>query len=73
MSQSLDWSSDMDSDSDYYSDSEYGLSAQQHWEESVKQIRSLVNLVLFPLVGKVLGRRTAHVVWRHFANWYFPL
>lgn len=62
-----------DTDLDYYSDSEseYELSAQKQWEESIKQINGLVNLVFFPLVGKLLGRRTAHFVWRRFAEWWF--
>lgn len=66
-------SGDDDTDLDYYldSDSEYALTAQQQWEESMKQITGLVNLVLFPLVGKLLGRRTAHFAWRRFAEWWF--
>lgn len=65
---------DDDTDIDYYSelDSEYYLTAQEQWEESIKQIEGLVNFVIVPLVGKLLGRRTAHVLWRRFANWYFP-
>ncbi|KAF3985990.1 hypothetical protein FT663_05068 [Candidozyma haemuli var. vulneris] len=65
---------DDDTDIDYYSesDSEYYLSAQEQWEESLKQIEGLVNFVLVPLIGKLLGRRTAHVLWRRFADWYFP-
>lgn len=63
-----------DTDLDYYSelDSEYNLLAQEQWEESLKQIEGLVNFVLMPLIGRLLGRRTADIVWRHFANWYFP-
>lgn len=62
-----------DTDIDYYSetDSEYELSAQEHWEESIKQVTGLVHYVMFPLLGKFLGRRTAHVVWRRFAEWWF--
>lgn len=56
---------------DDYSDSEYGVSAQEQWEESIKQITGLVNFVLFPVVGKLLGRRTAHFLWLRFANWLF--
>lgn len=67
-------SHDDDTDIDYYSelDSEYYLTAQEQWEESLKQIEGLVNFVLVPLIGRLLGRRTAHAVWRRFANWYFP-
>lgn len=62
-----------DTDFDYYSEteSEYELTAQQHWEESFKQVTELVHFVLFPLLGKFLGRRTAHVAWRRFAEWWF--
>lgn len=65
---------DDDTDIDYYSelDSEYYLTAQEQWEESIKQVEALVHFVLIPLVGKLLGRRTAHILWRRFANWYFP-
>lgn len=64
---------DNDTEVDYYSDSssDFELTAQEQWEESVKQITGLVNLVLFPMLGKLLGRRTAHVVWRRFAEWWF--
>ncbi|KAM9904390.1 hypothetical protein OXX69_007579 [Metschnikowia pulcherrima] len=60
-------------DSGYYSEteSEYGLSAQEQWDESIKQITGLVNFVIFPLLGKLLGRRTAHIIWRKVANWWF--
>lgn len=54
-----------------YSSSEYGSddedddqsidlrNAQLQWEQSVEQIRTLVGLVILPLLGKVLGRRFA--------------
>lgn len=60
-------------DSDYYSetDSEYDLTAQEHWDESVKQITALVSFVIFPLLGKFLGRKSAHIIWRKVANWWF--
>ncbi|KAM9896994.1 hypothetical protein OXX80_001153 [Metschnikowia pulcherrima] len=60
-------------DSGYYSEteSEYDVSAQEQWDESIKQITGLVNFVIFPLLGKLLGRRTAHIIWRKVANWWF--
>lgn len=61
-------------DDSYLSDSDLSddlLTAQQQWEESMNQITGLFNLVLFPLVGKVIGRRTAHIIWAKFANWWF--
>ena len=62
-----------DSDSFYYDDSgsEYELTAQEQWEESLKQINNLINLIIFPLIGKVIGRRFSHIIWRRFANWWF--
>mmetsp|Transcript_5043 Transcript_5043/g.5607 ORF Transcript_5043/g.5607 Transcript_5043/m.5607 type:complete len:85 (+) Transcript_5043:5667-5921(+) len=62
-----------DSDSQYYDDSssEYELTAQEQWEESLKQINNFINLIIFPLLGKVIGRRFSHIIWRKFANWWF--
>lgn len=65
---------DNDTEVDYYSDDssmDYEVSAQEHWEESIKQITGLVNFVLFPMIGKLLGRRTAHFVWLRVAEWWF--
>ncbi|GEQ66735.1 hypothetical protein JCM33374_g398 [Metschnikowia sp. JCM 33374] len=60
-------------DSDYYSEteSEYDLTAQEHWEESINQLTGLVHFVIFPLLGKFLGRKSAHIIWRKIANWWF--
>lgn len=61
-----------DSDSsEYTDDSYYEVSAQEQWEESLRQVNALVSLVLFPLIGKVLGRRTSHMIWRRVANWLY--
>ncbi|ODV78200.1 uncharacterized protein CANTADRAFT_299083 [Suhomyces tanzawaensis NRRL Y-17324] len=64
---------DDDYDDDYESDSDdsFHLTAQEQWEESMKQIEGLISFVIFPLVGKVLGRRTSHIIWRRIANWWF--
>lgn len=56
---------------DYSSESEYELSAQEHWEESVKQLTMLFSIVVFPLIGKLLGRRFSKIIWRKVANWWF--
>jgi len=69
----------LDYDSDYASSSgddslllEYdALSAQQQWEESMNQIQMVLGLVLFPLVGKLLGRRFSKLIWRRFADWWW--
>lgn len=74
--QSLD-TYDTDTDIDYVSDSEYDtddsytLTAQEQWDESLRQINGLVNLLVFPLLGKVLGRRFSHMLWRRVANWWY--
>ncbi|KAK6197929.1 uncharacterized protein RJT21DRAFT_53410 [Scheffersomyces amazonensis] len=70
---------DNESEYSYYSDSEdggdidseYQLSAQEHWEESIHQVRLLVNQIIFPLLGKVLGRRASHLIWKRVADWWF--
>lgn len=67
--------SDIDYDSDYsgseYSIGSYEVSAQEQWEESMKQIQALLSFVLFPLIGKLLGRRFSKVIWRRFADWWW--
>ncbi|CAH6722938.1 mitochondrial import protein 2 [[Candida] jaroonii] len=52
--------------SDY--ESEYGLSAQEQWEESMKQINGLVNWIIVPLIGKILGRRVSKIIWARIAG-----
>ncbi|RCK66244.1 hypothetical protein Cantr_03534 [Candida viswanathii] len=56
---------------DYTSESEYELSAEEHWEESVKQLATLFSIVVFPMLGKLLGRRFSKIIWRRVANWWF--
>lgn len=70
---------DLESTHSYYSStasvsssSEYSLTAQEQWDESMKQIQALVSFVIFPLIGKLLGRRFSKIVWRRFANWWWP-
>lgn len=61
------------SDDDYESESEYSyeMTAQQHWEESMKQVEGLLSFIIFPILGKVLGRRFSHLVWKRVAEWWF--
>lgn len=59
---------DLEYESDSDCDSEYAFSAQQQWEESIQQVKGLVNYVFFPLLGKLIGRRTAHILWRIVAE-----
>lgn len=64
-------SSEDEYDYDYETDSNYELDAQQQWEESLSQIEGLFSLLLFPLVGKALGRKFSHRIWRHVAEWWY--
>jgi len=45
--------------SDDSGDEEYQL-AQQEWEESLEQLAQIVSVVLFPFLGKWLGRRWSY-------------
>ena len=71
MSSSHEEYDDEYSDSTSDEDSEYALSAQEHWEESMKQLTMLFSIVIFPLIGKLLGRRFSKIIWRKVANWWF--
>lgn len=62
---------DLEYESDTESENEYSLSAQQQWEESIRVITELINHMLFPLLGKLVGRRVAHSVWRRVAEYLF--
>lgn len=51
---------DSDYDSDDSLDDELKLiNAQLQWEESLEQLKTLVGIVILPLIGKMLGRRFA--------------
>ena len=56
---------------DYEYDSLAELSAQQQWEQSVDQIERLFSQVVFPLIGKALGRKFSHLVWGRVATWWW--
>lgn len=58
-------------DEDYEYDSLAELSAQQQWEQSVDQITKLFSQVVFPLIGKALGRKFSHLVWGRVATWWW--
>ncbi|KAI8337829.1 hypothetical protein EDC96DRAFT_523462 [Choanephora cucurbitarum] len=40
-------------------DSLYSYDAEAEWEESKQQLNALFSLVLFPLVGRWLGKKVA--------------
>lgn len=67
----LDDTSDDEYDYDYETDSNYELDAQQQWEESLRQIEGLFSMLLFPLIGKALGRKFSHRIWRNIADWWY--
>lgn len=66
-----EWSTSNE-DSDYSSDddeelSDYELSdAQVQWEESLRQLQTIWQFVLIPIVGKFLGRRFSFYCKDHF-------
>ncbi|GEM09360.1 hypothetical protein Rt10032_c07g3377 [Rhodotorula toruloides] len=62
-----------DSDSDGYSDSSWNteqeeLEAQLQWEESVRQLQALVNLVAVPWVSRYFGRKWAYWLFERYLN-----
>lgn len=65
------FTSDEEYDYDYETDSNYELDAQQQWEESLTQIEGLFSMLLFPLIGKALGRKFSHRIWKHIADWWY--
>ncbi|ODV62424.1 Mim2p ASCRUDRAFT_74806 [Ascoidea rubescens DSM 1968] len=42
--------------------------SQVQWEESLNQLHALVNFIVLPLVGKMLGRRFANLLWSKIAD-----
>ncbi|CAH2448813.1 Hypothetical protein PP7435_CHR2-2661 [Komagataella phaffii CBS 7435] len=66
--------SDFDSgeESEYSYDSdlvhEVYRDAQKEWEESMIQLTTLLNFVLIPIIGRVIGRRFANSLWARIAN-----
>lgn len=56
------------SDDEYEYDHSLELTPQEQWDESMKQLENLFTFVVFPLIGKVLGRRFSHILWARFAR-----
>jgi hypothetical protein len=54
-----DVSSLTDSDVSSYSTT-YSSDAEQEWEESLKQLELIMNLVVVPFIGKYVGRKCAY-------------
>ncbi|GME69561.1 unnamed protein product [[Candida] boidinii] len=60
-----------DDNSDYTFKTDLLRDPQKEWEENLAQLNTLLNFVLIPIVGKVLGRRFANIVWRKIAEHIF--
>ncbi|AET39347.1 Mim2p Ecym_4284 [Eremothecium cymbalariae DBVPG len=69
-SYSEDYGYDMD-EFDSINYSEELLNAQWQWEQSLEQLKQVVNWLVLPLVGKLLGRRAAGIIWSRFMAWWW--
>ncbi|KAI9364242.1 hypothetical protein BD770DRAFT_379604 [Pilaira anomala] len=52
--------------SDEDQDSLYDYDAEAEWEESKEQLNALFSLVIFPFVGKWLGKKFSFWVWSRY-------
>ncbi|GME93441.1 unnamed protein product [Ambrosiozyma monospora] len=59
---------DDDTDYTYETDLVNPQDVQKEWEQSIAQLVTLVNFVLIPLVGKIIGRKFAHTIWNKIAE-----
>lgn len=57
-----------ETDSEFENDI-YINDAQRQWDENMKQIETAVFYVLCPVVGKMIGRKTAQSLWARFVTW----
>ncbi|ODV83841.1 hypothetical protein CANARDRAFT_190752, partial [[Candida] arabinofermentans NRRL YB-2248] len=61
-----------DDDTEYtYETDIVSKDVQQEWEDNIVQLKTLVNFVIIPIVGKVLGRRFAKAIWSMVADMIF--
>jgi uncharacterized membrane protein YoaK (UPF0700 family) len=63
--ESLDTVSRASDDTDDYEEERRAI--QEEWEESIQQLQLITSMVLFPFLGKWLGRRTSMICM------YFPI
>ncbi|CAG98670.1 Mim2p [Kluyveromyces lactis] len=64
-----EYDSEEEYDSDVIDEYERQLSdAQREWERSLEQLWQAVTWIILPLAGKLLGRRTAGIIWRKVMN-----
>ena len=47
--------------------------ADEQWDQQLHELNLVVNLVLFPLVGKYLGRQFAFWGWSKYITWRYPV
>ncbi|KAL1928690.1 hypothetical protein VTP01DRAFT_2476 [Rhizomucor pusillus] len=61
---------DGDSASDGYvsEDSYYDYDAEAEWEESKAQLNALFSLVIFPFLGKWLGKKASFWLWTRYMS-----
>lgn len=43
------------------------MDAQLQWEQSLEQLGKVLNWIILPLVGRLLGRKVALVIWKRCA------
>ncbi|CAO3633305.1 unnamed protein product [Cunninghamella echinulata] len=47
---------------------DYSYDAEAEWEETKQQVNTLFSLVIFPFVGKWLGRKCSFWIWSRWTN-----
>ncbi|KAH8922254.1 hypothetical protein BT69DRAFT_1351048 [Atractiella rhizophila] len=59
-----------DSEMDSLSEDSYALEVEREkeWEENVRQLQLLVNVVLLPFLGKLAGRKCSHFFYNRWAR-----
>ena len=63
---SLDEDNDIRVFSDDENDSLYSYDAEAEWEESKEQLNALFSMVIFPFVGKWLGKKFSFWLWTRY-------
>ncbi|KAL9113753.1 MAG: hypothetical protein Q9227_002198 [Pyrenula ochraceoflavens] len=47
--------------------------AEREWRESIQQLELLLNMVVVPLLGKMVGRKFAYWGWKRYMEWKYPV
>ncbi|KAI8098196.1 uncharacterized protein B0P05DRAFT_520857 [Gilbertella persicaria] len=53
-------------------DSVYSYDAEAEWEESKEQLNALFSLVIFPFVGRWLGKKFSFWIWSRYMGSKIP-